>query len=56
MKLPRCMTVPTELTLVMKLPKCGTVPQLLVELTVPLQTELGLAKVLRRETVPTELS
>ncbi len=56
MKLPRCMTVPTELTLVMKMPKCGTVPQLLVELAVPLPTELTLVKVLRRETAPTELS
>ena len=56
MKMPRCMTVPTELTLVMKLPKCGTVPQLLAEPLVPLPTELGLAKALRRETAPTELS
>ena len=56
MMLPRCMTAPTELTLVMKLPKRGTVPQLLVELTVPLPTESIVVKVLRCETVPTELS
>ena len=52
----RCMTLPAGPTLVMKLPKRGTAPQLLVESTVPPPTELILVKVLRRGTVPTELS